>query len=163
MKGWILLALAMPGLAFAQSPHLPEPLGACMAAADDPADCIGIVTGACMARPDGSTTVGMMFCNLEERDLWDQGLNAVYGQLMAGEKAADEEERKHFPEFANRADSLRKAQRAWIAFRDADCGYSYARWGAGSMRQIVGSACLLDMTAQRYLELASYLNAEDMR
>jgi len=158
-----LLALFLPTATLAQTPLPPEPLGACIAAADDPTSCIGMVAETCMAKPDGSTTVGMMFCNIEERDLWDRGLNAVYGKLMAGEKAADDEERKYFPEFANRADALRDAQRAWIAFRDAECGYAYARWGSGSMRQIIGSACLLDMTAQRYLELAAFLNAEDMR
>ena len=33
-----------------------------------------------------------------------------------------------FPEFANRAKALRDAQRAWIRFRDAECGLAYAVW-----------------------------------
>ena len=49
--------------------------------------------------------------------------------------------------------ALRDAQRAWIAYRDAECGLAYARWQDGSMRVIVAANCLMTMTAQRAIEL----------
>jgi len=51
---------------------------------------------------------------------------------------------------------LRDAQRAWIAYRDANCAMEYGLWGAGSMRQIAGADCQMRMTAERMLELRSY-------
>ena len=72
---------------------------------------------------------------------------------MAWAKAGDADDMANFPEFANRADSLRAAQRAWIAFRDAECGLEYALWGSGSMRNIAGTDCLMHMAAERTIEL----------
>ena len=51
------------------------------------------------------------------------------------------------------ARQLRDAQRAWIAFRDADCGLVYAIWAGGSIRIIVAGNCHLDKTARRSIEL----------
>jgi uncharacterized protein YecT (DUF1311 family) len=73
--------------------------------------------------------------------------------MMDGMKAMDADDAELFPEFANRADSLRDAQRAWIPLRDAQCALEYAMWGSGSMRQIAGAACLLDLTAKRVIYL----------
>jgi uncharacterized protein YecT (DUF1311 family) len=53
----------------------------------------------------------------------------------------------------DRSDALRDAQRAWIAFRDADCAARYAMWQDGTIRTIVGANCHLTMTAQRTIEL----------
>ena len=51
--------------------------------------------------------------------------------------------------------ALRQAQRAWIAFRDADCdSYSDADWGPSS--GVDENACLLKRTAERADELETY-------
>jgi len=128
--------------------------------ADQARGCVGPSSSACMdTEQDGYSTVGMMFCTLAEYEAWDAELNTVYQSLLDGMRREDAQEAESFPEFANRAESLRDAQRAWIPLRDADCGLEYALWGAGSMRQIAGASCLLDRTAQRVIYL-KYLGSD---
>ena len=116
--------------------------------------CIGVAARACMdAESRNQTTVGMMFCFMAEREAWDRLLNAEYASTMDGMRRVDAQEVEHFPQFANRADSLRTAQRAWIALLDADCTLEYAMWGSGSMRQIAGSGCRMRRTAERTIYL----------
>jgi uncharacterized protein YecT (DUF1311 family) len=58
-------------------------------------------------------------------------------------------------EFPRQKAALRKAQRAWIAFRDADCdSYGDADWGPSS--RVDGMACRLERTAERADELEAY-------
>jgi uncharacterized protein YecT (DUF1311 family) len=137
-------------------PHL-DVTAACFDGAEDSAAagaCVGLGAAHCMAsETDGETTVGMMVCTLAEYEAWDRLLNRDYGPMMDGMKAMDADDAELFPEFANRADSLRDAQRAWIPLRDAQCALEYAMWGSGSMRQIAGAACLLDLTAKRVIYL----------
>ncbi|MEM9427653.1 MAG: lysozyme inhibitor LprI family protein [Pseudomonadota bacterium] len=132
-------------------------LDACYTAAADSAaltDCIGQMATVCMDSQDGGhSTLGMTMCAMAEARVWDKFLNLEYRATMDGLKAMDTDEAEYFPEFANRAESLRAAQRAWIAFRDAECGLAYAMWGSGSMRNIASSNCQLEMTAARTIEL----------
>jgi len=116
--------------------------------------CIGALALECMEKEDGGqTTIGMSMCNRAEAEFWDGLLNKEYQLTMAWAKANDIEEAKFDPQFANLANALRDAQRAWITFRDAECGLAYAVWGSGSMRQIAGSSCFADMVAERTIEL----------
>ena len=129
---------------------------ACLAAAPagELGTCIGRASESCMAGEDGGeTTLGMSMCMADEVELWDGILNAEYRETMDFAKAMDAGEAEYFPEYAKRAEALRDAQRAWIAFRDAECALAYAEWGSGSMRHIAGSECVMRMTAERALEL----------
>ncbi|MCW1950921.1 MAG: DUF1311 domain-containing protein [Octadecabacter sp.] len=118
--------------------------------------CIGQGSRVCMeTETDGDTTTGMMFCAQAETESWDRLLNRDYTEMMDGMKAMDEDTAEHWPELANAADSLRAAQRAWILLRDADCTLEYAMWTSGSMRNIAGSRCRLQMTAERTIYLRS--------
>ena len=118
------------------------------------AGCVGKMATACMETEEGGhSTLGMTFCTLGEAQVWDKYLNVEYQETMAGLTAMDTEEAVYFQEFAKRAESLREAQRAWIAFRDAECGLAYAMWGSGSMRNIASASCQLEMTAARTIEL----------
>ena len=131
-------------------------LDACYRAAEtaDLMGCRGAVADPCMAREEkGETTVGMVACMLAEAQVWAVWLDTEYRASMDWAEAQDEAERAAFPEFANRATALRDAQRAWIAFRDAECGLAYALWGAGSMRLLAGADCRLEMTAARARDL----------
>lgn len=119
--------------------------------------CIGQMAETCMNGTDGGwSTLGMTFCTLAEAEVWDEYLNAEYRQTRAWAEAADAEEAEFFPGYAQRAEFLLEAQRAWITFRDAECGLEYALWGSGSMRNIAGASCKLDMTAARTIELRSH-------
>ena len=122
--------------------------------AEAKAQCIGAMSQVCMDDQDGGhTTLGMSSCLYAEGQVWDRFLNSEYKATMARSTAADEDEAEYFPEFAKRTEHLRAAQRAWIAFRDAECALEYAQWGAGSMRTIAGADCLMQMTAERTIEL----------
>lgn len=117
-------------------------------------DCIGQAADRCMAQAEGGySTLGMSMCMHAETDAWDILLNGAYQQALATAKKMDANEAAHFRGFAVRAEKLRVAQRAWIAFRDAQCAFDYAVWGSGSMRNIAGASCFLQMTAERAIEL----------
>jgi uncharacterized protein YecT (DUF1311 family) len=111
------------------------------------------MASACMAQESGQTTLGMSSCLSAEADVWDGFPNAEHRATRTWMKAADVEEAVTFPEFAVRAEKLLEAQRAWIAFRDAECALDFAEWGAGSMRTIAHADCRMRMTAERTLAL----------
>ena len=138
--------------------HLAE-LHASILACEDQS-CVGEAASFCMETTDGGySTFGMMDCLLKENDVWDEQLNIVYREARAFAKAMDAADKDLFPEYAVRDMQLLEAQRAWIAFRDANCAMEYGVWGAGSMRQIAGADCLLEMTSRRVFELRAYTDA----
>ena len=97
----------------------------------------------CLASPDGQSTMGMIACAGAELKLQDARLNRAYQAAM-----------KRLDQPRQRA-ALRKAQRAWIAFRDADCASLYDQdWG--SLSRIEANACMLDHTARRANALEAY-------
>ncbi|MFP7570808.1 lysozyme inhibitor LprI family protein [Marivita sp. S2033] len=112
--------------------------------------CLGQAATACQALPGGSTTIGISECIQAETVEWDAVLNEEY---KATQSALADMDRQGVIAGMVRTDALRDAQRAWIAFRDADCGARYAIWQDGTLRTIVGANCHLTMTAQRALEL----------
>ncbi|WP_062227571.1 lysozyme inhibitor LprI family protein [Aureimonas frigidaquae] len=58
-------------------------------------------------------------------------------------------------------DELRAAQRAWIAFRDANCAFDLivAEWNSGSGANAAQKACVLAMTLARTDELTKRYTA----
>ena len=120
--------------------------------------CIGGAAELCMEiHEGGQTTAGMVNCLSQEAAVWDDLLNEAYGDVIALFQASDSFDREGFPEYAVREERLREAQRAWITYRDANCAADYAAWGSGSMRSIAAASCQLQMTAERTLDLRSYL------
>ena len=157
---WIVLLVCLGGPASAAEHEIATygpRLEHCYRVADSPdskAGCLGTLSEACMTEElGGETTLGIAFCLNAEMQVWDRLLNAEYKATMDWARAMDDDERELFPEFAKRVDSLRTAQRAWIAFRDAECALAYAQWGSGSMRTIAGNECLMELTARRTIEL----------
>ena len=70
----------------------------------------------------------------------DALLNATYKATLKGMDA-------------HTADLLRKAQRAWVAFRDAECVYQNAENEGGSIYPMVYSGCLDRLTKLRIQQL----------
>lgn len=96
----------------------------------------------CLDSPDGQSTAGMVQCIGVELEVQDAALNAAYRGLI-GEMTADQKA------------GLQKAQRAWIAFRDADCQARYSPdWG--SMSTINANFCMLRRTVERTIELEEF-------
>ncbi|HRD28943.1 MAG TPA: lysozyme inhibitor LprI family protein [Caulobacter sp.] len=97
---------------------------------------------ACLDSPDGASTAGTVQCIGAELEVQDAALNAAWRALVA-DMTPDQKA------------GLQKAQRAWIAFRDADCAARYSPdWG--SMSTLDANFCVLRRTVERTLELETF-------
>ena len=99
----------------------------------------------CLEKPDNDNTYGILRCGEAEMKFQDARLNKAYKADMADLANAPE------PKAA-----LLKAQRAWIAFRDADCASVRALSG-GTIAPIVMQICYLEHTARRAQALEDLL------
>jgi uncharacterized protein YecT (DUF1311 family) len=80
----------------------------------------------------------------------DARLNAVYGQIIARLK----------DNAATKA-KLVAAQKAWIAFRDAECTFRSSSVEGGSIYPMVVTQCLDGLTQKRIAELEPLLTCEE--
>ena len=108
-------------------------------AEDDPIDT---KLDACLG--DEMSTQGMVECYGAAYEAWDAALNDAYGALM---KTLTAEE----------AGKLRDAQRAWIAFRDAESNFlaSLMTPDRGTIMRITTNAMMTDLVKQRTQALRS--------
>ncbi|MBF8671603.1 DUF1311 domain-containing protein [Pseudomonas putida] len=98
--------------------------------------------GQCMDK--ASSTVAMSACIQAETQLQDQRLNRVYKQLMGKLDAGQQK-------------SLRDVQRKWMAYRDGNCQF-HVQASGGTMAQLEGGSCVMDMTRNRAAELERVLS-----
>lgn len=77
---------------------------------------------------------------------WDRELNIVYKELMSHLSAEEK-------------DSLRKAQRAWLAFRDAETEFFWSESisGGGTLQPIIVSGYSLDLLKARVCQLSHFI------
>lgn len=109
-------------------------------------ECIGEALDACQEESlDNQTTSGIFECAKRETQWWDEVLNHNYAILK---NALDAEEFQH----------LQTAQRAWLAFREAECGFHYFYWRLGTIGMVYGSTCMMETTAKRALTLGNVIN-----
>lgn len=88
------------------------------------------------------STHAMLECSRAEHALQDRALNEAYRKAMAGLNPRQQ-------------DKLRSAQRAWLAWRDAKCrSLQDEDWG--TLSGVIASACLVDETVRRLIELEQY-------
>ena len=107
-------------------------------------DCIGVAFHLCTQEPDGDTTLGTTRCYQREGNWWDAQLNTDYTDLKNT--------------FSTELfQTLRQAQVAWIAYRDAKCEFAYKLYEDGSIRHILFSNCIMRTTADRSIELKQIL------
>lgn len=96
------------------------------------------------------TQADMTFCAGKDYDEADSQLNAEYQkvrkQLAARDKSADESGK-------GASEALVAAQRAWVAFRDANCDAFGFQARGGTMEPMLVSSCLADMSRKRADEL----------
>jgi uncharacterized protein YecT (DUF1311 family) len=119
-------------------------LAAAFAASDAGAEWYGPDYRKCAERP----TIQLVACVNDRAAHWDRQLNRVYQQLMA--RLAPQQR-----------DRLRAAQRLWIRYRDANCGFHAA--GEGSIADVEAAECVRALTQLRYDELDSAANPERLR
>lgn len=81
----------------------------------------------------------MLDCISAEIEMQDKHLNAAYAKALAGLSAS-------------RKASLRGAQRAWIAYRDAWCSVTYDA-DSGQQEHVDANQCVLDETIAQTMKL----------
>ena len=118
-----LLLLAAPILALASAP----PASAAEMFGDD-----------YRPRGDQPNTLAIVDCVAARTRTWDRRLNAAYKHLSDVVEPGQRE-------------PLKAAQRIWVQYRDANCGFYGAQ--EGTIRQIQAAECMRVMTKDRALEL----------
>jgi uncharacterized protein YecT (DUF1311 family) len=107
---------------------------------------------------NASATVELNFCAEKELDTADVALNAVYKKVLAFIAKSGTEKPYDAKSWE---DALRESQRAWVAFRDADCkGLIPMSWtgGTGATGAVLG--CMSEKTKARTEELESLYKLE---
>ncbi|MEM9784485.1 MAG: lysozyme inhibitor LprI family protein [Pseudomonadota bacterium] len=89
------------------------------------------------------TQLDMNFCAARAYRVADGALNAAWGPAMAAQRAVSD----------IAADTLRRAQRAWIAYRDLACEAEAMQYQGGSIQPLILSSCLERLTRQRTADL----------
>ena len=135
MRRWLVLAAAFAGAALAGVAHA--------APAKDPVDA-RYTPGyqRCLDAPEGQSTYGMVECAGAELKIQDARLNAAYRKAMAGLNPRQKTK-------------LVAAQRAWVAFRDAECA-SFQDEDWGTISRINAADCVLTLTVKRTIDLEGY-------
>lgn len=122
--------------------------------ADDLETCKDLLLADCVnSQPQGETTMGMSQCLQAAAAYWDEWLNREYDVTMARMRESDDYHRANSPQYAVGEERLRTAQRAWIAFRDADCQSRLSVYAEGSLGRIVYPGCLSERTFERVQDL----------
>lgn len=83
-------------------------------------------------------------CEAENLKEQDDRLNDLYKKLMQKEDKVGQAK-------------LKKAQRAWIAYRDAECEYSADEMRGGTYEKVIMMGCLVSETTKRADELKDYV------
>jgi uncharacterized protein YecT (DUF1311 family) len=85
----------------------------------------------------------------------DTELNAAYKQALAAVRSMDEEVKDLGEQYVGAADALKRAQRAWIGYRDGQCELEGFSARGGSMEPMLVSGCLASLTRKRTEELTA--------
>jgi len=102
------------------------------------------------------TQMEMTYCEEQELDAADKILNTEYQKARKAMKTWDADAEGSFK---GAEDALVKAQRAWIAYRDAQCAsYGFQARG-GTMEPMLIYGCQAELTRKRTDELKDLIEA----
>jgi uncharacterized protein YecT (DUF1311 family) len=113
------------------------------------AECIGVVADPCPDAP-GANTFTIVACHMREQKIWDGYLNQWYAEVE--KRLADDEAAET---------ALKDAERAWISFRDAKCGYWEKRYAGGTFASVITGDCMRVETGRRALEMRAIFDDLD--
>ncbi len=99
---------------------------------------------------DPQTQTDMTICAGRDLADADKALNAQY---QVTRKALKERDAGASVELRGGEEALLKAQRAWLAYRDAQCASAGFQARGGSMEPMLISSCEADLTRKRTEEL----------
>ncbi|MCU7647643.1 lysozyme inhibitor LprI family protein [Pseudomonas piscis] len=103
--------------------------------------------GECSDAPDQAA---LSQCASLEYKTADKELNSLYQQIGQGLKNQAQTKQR-----------LVGAQRAWVAFRDAECGYATSGVEGGSLYPLAYSQCMTALTKARVENFKNYLKCEE--
>lgn len=116
--------------------------GIVLAQEDPPLDCANAMSQADMNQ-----------CSYMDFERADKELNAVYKEALKSAVEADKQAAEMNEAYVGAVKALKKAQRAWIDYRDGHCdGVGYEAVG-GSMQSMLISGCQARLTEHRTKEL----------
>ncbi len=93
----------------------------------------------------GGITMDLKDCDAAELDRREATLNKLYQQVL------------HAVGPRGRQAGLRKAERAWVAFTDAECEFRTSAEASGMNAPLVYNACRLELIARRIEDLRKAL------
>ncbi len=99
------------------------------------------------------TTPDMNTCAKQEQERVEVKLNKVYKKVMRTLSQPDTE----IEEYPKAKKTLRKAQRLWVKFREADCDAVYLKY-SGTMRTVMHISCMQLHAEQRIKELQAFID-----
>lgn len=107
---------------------------------------------------DQVTQFDINYCANEAYVEADAALNATYKTVMSHMVEMDKDIAETMgAEYAGAVETLKKAQRAWIGYRDGQCELSGYSARGGSMEPMLVSQCLADLTKKRTQEMKDLL------
>jgi uncharacterized protein YecT (DUF1311 family) len=89
-------------------------------------------------------------CAAQQNKAADKELNALYQQITTRLKSNPDSKKL-----------LIGAQRAWVAFRDAECKFSSAGVQGGSVYPLIYSNCVTELTKARVETFKNYLKCQE--
>ena len=99
------------------------------------------------------TQMDMNICADRDYQEADTALNAAYKKALAATRAMDDELKDMGENYVGAVEALKRAQRAWIGYRDGQCELAGFEARGGSMEPMLVSGCLADLTRKRTDEL----------
>ncbi|MFD1950516.1 lysozyme inhibitor LprI family protein [Sphingomonas arantia] len=84
----------------------------------------------------------------------DRTWKQVYATMQQADRDRADEAKPTEPGFAA---ALLASQRAWLAFRDAECRIESYEWRGGTMQPFTAGQCLAAVTRQRTAQLRAML------
>jgi len=113
---------------------------------------VAALPGAHCANP--STQTEMTFCAYDSFRRADEALNAQWKIALVFNKKVDRDDPVPGPRDIRYADALLAAQRAWIAYRDAQCAVEGQAMRGGTGEPMIVYNCKAAMTRERTKWLA---------
>ncbi|AOF88262.1 lysozyme inhibitor LprI family protein [Sinorhizobium sp. RAC02] len=105
--------------------------------------------------------IEMNICADRDYQTADTELNAVYKKAMAAAGEMDVQAKEMGEHYVGAVDALKRAQRAWIGYRDGQCELAGFEARGGSMEPMLVSGCLADLTRKRTAELKTVYEQEN--
>jgi uncharacterized protein YecT (DUF1311 family) len=110
---------------------------------------------------NAQTQMDMNICADKDYQQADKALNAAYKKAVAAAREMDDNVKDMGEAYVGAVDALKRAQRAWIGYRDGQCEFAGFEARGGSMEPMLVSGCLADLTRKRTEELKAVYEQEN--